>query len=87
MVSCALRLEEGIYKQFKYFKRGNWKGYPWLGNPHQNFQHRNHYWKLVLTEIPQVLLCNLLESIWHFFNCPWDYLHLITIRLTNCLKG
>lgn len=55
MVSCALRLKEGIYKQFKSLKRGNWKGYPGLGNPHQHFQHRNHYWKLVLIESPQPL--------------------------------
>lgn len=79
---------EGIYKQFKPLKRGNWKGCPWLGNPHQHTQHRNHYWKpaLVLTESSQLLLHNFLESIWHFFSCPWDYLLLITTRVTNCLE-
>lgn len=89
IVSCALRLREGIYKQFKPLKRGNWKGYPWLGNPHQHSQHRNHYWKpvLVLIESSQLLLHNFLESIWRFFSCLWDYLLLLITRLTNCIKG
>lgn len=33
LLLCALRLREGIYKQFKPLKRGNWKGYQWLGIP------------------------------------------------------